>query len=97
MWKSFSKKPERFLGLLFVLLFAGCAVGPFPPVPPDLFRISAGWVVVGFFVWGGLWLWKKLNSDATTKDHLPETLDIINKRLASLEEKIDRLERDDNR
>ena len=74
------------------VLIAGCAPGPPPPLFPGLFGIGLVWLLVGLAVWLGVALWKKRERPAAPKtDYLTEALNAVNKRLAVLEEKMEKL------
>ncbi len=86
----------KYIKLLFIALmsslFAGCTLGPLPPVPPELFSIGMIWIIIGLLIVGILFLWKNLNSTKFTRtDDLIKLLNLINKRLTNIEKKVDRL------
>ena len=85
------------MGLLFIIL--GCAPGP-PPPPPFVGSISVflmGWILIGLIVLIIVLLWKKDKSTSGKTTYITDAINDINERLKTLEEKIEKLNRNDKR
>jgi len=92
MGKTFSK---IIICVLLGLSLSGC--GPRPPVPPVLgpgIGPWLGWIVGGLAIVGGWLIFKRPTSPSQpNNEYLINALNDINERLRVLEEKIDKMEK----
>ncbi len=87
-----SKKTKWIYFISIVLLFAGCALGPPPPIFPGF-----EWLIIAIVIWIGIFLWNKYSYEKPEEpSYLTETLNAINQRLKELEEKINELRKKQN-
>ncbi|RLB79421.1 MAG: hypothetical protein DRH24_12625 [Deltaproteobacteria bacterium] len=85
-----SKKTKWIYLISIIPLLAGCAPGP--PLPPIFPGFE--WLIIGFTIFLGIFVWKKYSSEEPVKtNYLTGAINDINHKLKELEKKIDELEK----
>jgi len=85
------------LMIMFLFLFSGCAPGPPPPFIGSIGIFLMGWILIGLVVLIIIALWKKNDNKSEKSSYITDAINDINNRLKTLEKKIDKLNRNDDK